>query len=120
MLTKSRMEETKNPSNIGYYFILFQYNFNGYVKCWFDGNEYFNYMTVNDFVNLFDKANADYKTKVQVLKYLDTDGIYLWDVLNSTVRQVHNTNVRESTIGQDIQNAFKDYKNLKKSDNSPF
>jgi len=100
----------ENSSLLGYYFIIFQSNLNNFVKCWFDGNEYYDYMNIDDFLNLFFKINSTNDLIVQAQNCLNTTGIYLWDINNKKIKQLYNNNDFEGSIGQDLNNVFKDFK----------
>ena len=83
-------------NSIGYYFIVFQTTFTGYVKCWMDGNENYKYFTVDEFLNLFTKSNSPSSLRVEASKCIDTSSIYMWDVENSTIRRLNPSTDRPS------------------------
>jgi len=81
--------EYKNPSEIlGYYYVLFQTTFTGFVKCWIDGSPNYKYLSTKDFIDLFNKIGAPFEVIYRVKGCLDTSCIYLWDVANSRIKQL--------------------------------
>ena len=89
LFKKDNEEPKKSPSEIlGYYYVLFQTTFTGFVKCWIDGSENYTYFTVKDFINLFEKIGAPFEVIYKVKDCLDTSCIYLWDVSNSSIKQM--------------------------------
>lgn len=105
------MEENRGkPTSIGYYFIMFQSTLDHYVKCWFDGNEYYDFMLFDDFLDLFLKAGSSHKTYLEAADALSTTSIYLWDISSDSIRPLHNSNYDEGSIGDDLNKTFQNYK----------
>lgn len=79
-----------NANLLGYYFIIFQSNLNGYVKCWLDGSESYTYYVDDDFIGLFEKINSDKSLIYKALDCLNTTGIYLWDIDKGKINRLTN------------------------------
>lgn len=98
----NKNQEKRTPTEIlGYYYILFQTTFTGYVKCWIDGSPDYKYMSVDDFIKLFEKINAPFEVIYRVRDCLDTSCIFLWDIAHSSIKQLRPQSTRES-LGMEI------------------
>ena len=98
----NKNQETRTPTEIlGYYYILFQTTFTGYVKCWIDGSPDYKYMSVDDFIKLFEKINAPFEVIYRVKDCLDTSCIFLWDIAHSSIKQLRPQSTRES-LGMEV------------------
>lgn len=96
LFNKKNEEPKKSPSEIlGYYYVLFQTTFTGYVKCWIDGSENYKYFSTKDFIGLFEKIGAPFEVIYKVRNCLDTSCVYLWDVANSSVKQLRPQETQE-------------------------
>lgn len=73
--------------NLGFYFIIFQSQFNGFVKCFIDGSESATFYSNADFLDLV-KQVQDSSLISNVREALSTASFYLWDVSNSTVKRL--------------------------------
>lgn len=92
---------------IGIFFIMFQSQLNGYIKCWIDGSDYPDMMTSDEFKLLVKKVNND-DLYFLILDCINTTSIYLWDVMKSTVRRM-SPSVSESELANMISEAKKNY-----------
>ena len=101
------MANTKRNSTIvGYNFILFQSAGNNLVKCWFDGNENYDYLYIDDFISLFEKVGTDYEKMLYLQRYLDTTSFYLWDVDNNSVQVAKLDKTPDRSIGDDLNEVY--------------
>lgn len=93
---------------LGYYFIIFQSNFKGYVKCWMDGAEDYSFYSEEDFIGLFEKIDSEQSLIFQAMNCLCTTGIYIWDISSGTIKRLTNKSERVS-VAEDIPglNPFK-------------
>ncbi len=82
-------KDSRYTNPIGYYFIVFQSNLRGYIKCWMDGSEDYTYFSEEDFIGLFEKAGS-INLRSSVLDCISTTGIYLWDVSGGRIRRLSN------------------------------
>lgn len=73
---------------LGYFYIMFQTTLSGYVKCWVDGSENYNYITVEKFKEFFDTSKSPVQLKFYALQCLDTTSIYFWNVDEETIKRV--------------------------------
>lgn len=85
-----------NADLLGYYFIIFQSNFRGYVKCWMDGSDDYSFYSENDFLDLFDKIDSDPNLIFKAKDCLCTTGLYLWDISSGTIKRLTNKPERVS------------------------
>lgn len=108
------MAKTKDTDTLGYYFIIFQSNLRGYVKCWLDGDEDYSFLSREDFLDLFEKINSDFSLVCKAKDCLDTTGIYIWDINSKTIKRLTNKSERPSLI-EDLNriNPFLNEKNNK-------
>lgn len=96
--------------DFGIFFILFQSQLNGYVKCWIDGSEDPEYMLEEEFKDLVRKAyNDDFIYKI--LDCISTTSIFLWDVMKKTIYRPTPI-IDHSTIAK---KAFEERDSLEKS-----
>lgn len=90
-------DKEKSPEEIlGYYLIIFQTTFTGYVRCWLDGNENYTYMSEQDFLGLFAKVNADFNLLLAAKDAITTSSIYLWNIPDKRITRLSNRYERES------------------------
>lgn len=105
---------SKNSASLlGYYFIIFQSQLNGFVKCWLDGSEDFTYYSDRDFIGLFEKIEADDKLIYKAFDCLNTTGIYIWDITGETIKRA-TALPEERSLVEEI-NKMNPLKNEKKS-----
>lgn len=92
-----KSENPQNPADIlGFYYIVFQTTFTGYVKCWIDGSPNYRYFSTSDFIGLFEKINAPFHVIYKVRDCLDTSCIFLWDIAHSSIKQLRPQQSQES------------------------
>lgn len=87
-MPKTSSKDTANL--LGYYFIIFQSNFKGYVKCWMDGSEDYTFLSEKEFIELFNKIEADPKLIYKALDCLNTTSIYIWNILEGSIKKLSN------------------------------
>lgn len=96
-------ESQKTPSEIlGYYYIMFEATFTGFVKCWMDGSENYKYLSTDEFLNLFKKLNVPFEVLYKVDEYINTSGIYMWDLNNSRITKLTPQSGKDEYIGEAI------------------
>lgn len=83
------MQET-NSSILGMYFIVFQTQFNGFVKVYVDGDDNCDFYFKDDFLNLALKINNP-KLYNELSEALTESSFYLWDIDNNTVKRLRAT-----------------------------
>ena len=91
-----------NSKVLGFYYMVFQTQFNGYVKCWIDGEEDYNLYTEQELLNLAAKLNNSYPIRRKISDALIESSFFLWDVDADEVTRIspkHNLeSVRENLI----------------------
>ncbi len=98
----------KNSTIIGYNYIIFQSRLDNFVKCWYDGSDNYDFVHIDDFVELFEKIGSNYSQIITLKKYLDTTNIYVWDVDNNAVFRARKDNFSDKTLGSDLAGSIKE------------
>lgn len=75
-----------NSKILGIHHIIFQYQFNGFVKCFLDDKE--GYYPLNDFIKLTNNLNDRDKIIPQLKEALSESSLFLWDIDNSFIRRL--------------------------------
>ena len=89
----------KTPAEIiGYYYVVFQATFTGFVKCWMDGSDNYKYYSIPDFINLFKMVNVSEKVIYYVKNCLDTTNFYIWDVNHNRISQLRPQKEERSIV----------------------
>lgn len=78
----------KNSDILGIKCIIFQPQFNGFVRCFLDGNEKYEYYSTDDFIKLADNLDNRDKILFQLEEALSESSFFLWDVDNSYIRRM--------------------------------
>jgi len=99
-LFKKSDEELTPTEILGFYYIIFQTTFTGYVKCWIDGSPNYRYFSTEDFIGLFEKIKAPFKVIYRVRDCLDTSCVYLWDIAASSIKQLRPQSTQESLVSE--------------------
>lgn len=98
----------RNSTIVGYSYILFQSGGHALVKCWFDGSESYDFIYIEDFINLFEKVGSTYEQILGVQRCLDTTSFYLWDVDQNIVIPARLDNTPDRNIGDDLNQTYAD------------
>lgn len=99
------MQQEIEQTSIGYFFIVFQSTLTGFVKCWFDGDEYFNYMSEDDFLDMVSKEDREGQVIIKVSQCLSSSGVYLWDVQAGTISPLRPQPMPEDTVASLLKTA---------------
>lgn len=84
----TNFDMSKNSANLlGYYFIIFQSQLNGFIKCWLDGSENYTYYSEEDFIGLFEKIDSSNSLIFKAMNCINTTGIYIWDITEETIKR---------------------------------
>lgn len=92
------MQQEIEQTSIGYYFVVFQSTLTGFVKCWFDGSEYFDFMTEDGFLDMVSKENHDGQVIIKASQCLSSSGVYLWDVQAGAISPLRPQSMPEDTV----------------------
>lgn len=85
-----------NSSILGIFYILFQTQFNGFVKCFIDGDEDVNYYSVSDFLDLA-KQLKNQNVVASISEALTESSFFLWDVDGENVRRLSSTTTQKES-----------------------
>lgn len=85
-------------TDIGFYFMIFQSQLNGYIKCYIDGDDSYVLYSVSDFLDLASKLRSESLNNL-LKDCISTTSFFVWDVMNSSVKRMkplpYNVPLRE-------------------------
>lgn len=98
-----------NSSKLGFFFVIFQSQLNGYIKCWMDGKESWDYYSVDEIFDLLEKLDDSYKIKLSLAEAFSQTSFFLWDVDANKVTRLQANQMQETE--NSIVAAIADLKN---------
>lgn len=98
----------KNSDILGIKCIIFQPQFNEFVRCFLDGNEKYAYYSIDDFTKLADNLNNRDKILFQLKEALSEGSFFLWDVDNSYIRRMVPGDYERENVFTSKPYSFKD------------
>ena len=77
-----------NSETLGFYFVVFQTQFNNYVKCWIDGEEDYTLYTEEELLDFASKVDTPYPVSRKISDALIESSFFLWDVDANEVTRI--------------------------------
>lgn len=77
----------KKLESLGIYFIVFQTQFNGFVKCFLDGDENYTLYTFEELINIASSID-DLNIIPKLKESLAESSFFLWDITSSTIERL--------------------------------
>lgn len=74
-------------NTLGFYFIIYQSQLNGYVKCFIDGSEDPTFFSIEDFLHLGESI-TDSHFQYALGESVYTTSFYIWDVQNFSIKRL--------------------------------
>lgn len=101
----------KNSEQLGIYYIVFQYQFNNWVKCFLDGSENYELLYIDDFIAFTKELPNKGNIESQIREALSESSFFLWDVDGGYVRRLSGSSFEKENVLANLK-ALKEEKNV--------
>ena len=101
----------KNSEQLGIYYIVFQYQFNNWVKCFLDGSENYELLYIDDFIAFTKELPNKGNIESQIREALSESSFFLWDVDGGYVRRLSGSSFEKENVLANLK-VLKEEKNV--------
>lgn len=100
----------KNSEQLGIYYVVFQYQFNNWVKCFLDGSDDYSLLYIDDFLAFTKELPNKGDIEAQLREALSESSFFLWDVDGGYVRRLSSSSFEKENIFANLKVLKKEQK----------
>jgi hypothetical protein len=85
-----------NSSTIGFYFLIFQSQLNGFLKCWIDGSDSYSFYTQKEILDFASKTENPNLIIPSLKNAFSQTSFFIWNVNENKITRLRSNQQEES------------------------